>query len=186
MLTKHSLARVLIRNAVMAGGAALIGVLVVVFLSSRIDSVTEDIVAAKRLSTALDARNEALAGLVADIRSTASATERIEAALLPARDILEFVGAVESMAQKHNVTEAIRFDTPSETLYAIDRGPIVAIPFSLSVQGNVFTFLAYLNDLERLPYFTRVGTIAVSSPQDGGWENLSTISMQGVLYATSE
>lgn len=183
MLNRRSLWTTIGRNAAIALGVIAVAGAVIALLAGQIASMSENIKESKRISAALDARQELLAGLMTDMQAAKGAGERVRTAFLPATDVLEFVGATESMALKHNVTETITFDTPRETPHTIDEVSLVEIPFALSVEGNVFTFLAFLADVERLPYFMKITSITIVGPQEGGWQNLSNIAVRGALYA---
>lgn len=188
MITRKKLFTQVGINAAISCTAVFIAVVAIWFVNNGITATAEKIVEQKKLSATLAMRNQVVAKLIADAKQSRGAKERIEAALLPANNVLEFVGAVESMALKDNITASLRFDTPAELpeLVGNPLKHVYQIPFTLSVQGNILTFVQYLKDIEALPYFTKITAISISASQGGGWLDTSNISVRGILFTRGD
>jgi Tfp pilus assembly protein PilO len=187
MLTKKKLLALIGTDASVALGAMLCATVAVWLVGGAITFTADTVVEQKKLSATLEMRSGIIAQLMQDAARSRGAQERVDAALLPANNVLEFVGAVESMALKDNVTASLRFDTPSELGETVGTPPrhIVQVPFTISVQANIFTFLQYVKDVESLPYFTRIESISITGAE-GGWQNTSNISIRGTLYTRGD
>ncbi|MBI5133957.1 MAG: hypothetical protein HZA81_01030 [Candidatus Taylorbacteria bacterium] len=188
MFTKKSLWIQLSEDAAEIAVAVVASVLVIVFLSNKIGAASDAVVESRRLSQALKDRTAVVSELTEQYRRIKGKDALIESALIYSSNTLEFVTALESVAAKNNVSMAVRFETPSELGIEIGNPPhsLSEINFSLSLQGNVFTVLGFLKDVERLPYFTKIRSIALSSQTQEGWQNTSNVAVQGKIYTRSD
>lgn len=188
MFTKKTLLFFILKRAAIALGAMAIAAIAIALLSAQIDASAETVILHKKLTATLEMRNEVVSKLLTDYQNVKGYDERIKGALLTVSNILEFVGALESLASKDTMIQAAHFDNPvmmTETIGEPPR-PLYQVNFTLSTQGNIFTFLNYIADIERLPYFVKINSISLSAQSPLGWQNTSNISVGGTLYTQSD
>lgn len=188
MFTRKTLILFILKRGAIALGAIIVAVIAILMLSAQISASTDSIIAHKKLTATLETRNEVISKLLTDYQNVKGYDQRILKSLLPVSNILEFVGALESLASKDNVMQSAHFDNPVQMAETVGEPPkpLYQVNFSLSIQGNVFTFLQYLADIERLPYFMKVNTISFTAQSPSGWLNTSNISVGGTLYTQSD
>lgn len=188
MFTQKTLLTFILKRGAIALGAVVIAVIAASLLSAQIDASVQAVITHKKLTATLQARNEVVSKLLTDYQNVRGYDQRIQGALLAVSDILEFVSALESLASKDNMMQATHFGDPvimAETIGDPPR-PLYKIDFTLSTQGNIFTFLHYIADIERLPYFMKINSISFSAQSPAGWLNTSNISVGGTLYTQGD
>ena len=188
MFTNKTVWIEILREVGISVGVILVAAILTSLLGSWIRAAADEVVEHKQLNATLEMHNQVIIKLSQEYKQVRGNESRIRAALLPSSNILEFIGALESIALKDNITESVHFDTPREVPLTIGEPPVSLeqIAFTLPLQGNIFTFLEYLKDFERLPYFTKVEGISISATPQGGLQNTSNISLRGSIYTRSE
>jgi hypothetical protein len=188
MLTRDYVIKKLVRDIAIIVGSAVICLTLILFINVGMNSTIDSVVAKKQLNTSLGIRSNVVAQLHGQYLQVAGSGARIRSALLPSSNVLEFVTSLESLAAKDNVAQSVHFDIPRDSGATLG-DPIVAvqqIAFSESIQGNIFTFIQFLKDMERLPYFMKLDGMTIAGSADGGWQNTSTVTLQGTLYTQSD
>lgn len=178
----------ILKRGAIALGAIIVSAIITALLGAHISASAETVIAHKKLTATLEMRNEVISKLLTDYQNVKGYGERIQEALITISNTLEFVGALESLALKDNVAQAVHFADPvpmAETIGEPPR-PLYQINFTLSLQGNIFTFLNYIADVERLPYFMKINSISISAQSPAGWLNASNISVSGTLYTQGD
>lgn len=108
--------------------------------------------------------------------------KKISAALPSIYNVLPFVEALESLAKKNSLQQTINFGQPLPADGIPGPLSLVSLDFNISLTGgNIETFTAYLKDFEKLSYFTTINSISLTSAS--GWQDNSSISLSGRLYA---
>jgi len=188
MFTKKTLWKALLNYSAYAGASAFLAALLVGFFSAQISKTVDTVVQHRELAATLKLRSDVASTLSAEYTRIRGNEVRIKEALVPADDILEFVSALESLAQKNSITHAVNFGTPNALPLTIGDPavPLFEIPFTLSLRGNTFAFTQYLKDFEQLPYFAKINGFSIASTESQGWLNASNISVRGTLYARGE
>lgn len=178
----------MLKRGAIALGAIVVAIIVIALLSAQISASAETIITHKKLTATLEMRNEVITKLLTDYQNVKGYDQRIRGALLTVSNILEFVGALESLASKDNVVQAAHFDNPVQMAETIGEPPrpLYQINFTLAIQGNIFILLQYIADIERLPYFMKINSISLVAQSPLGWVNTSNISVSGTLYTQGD
>jgi Tfp pilus assembly protein PilO len=184
MFTYEKVVKELLRDATMTAGSVVLALILIWFISGQISSSVDKVVANNELNATLGLQNNEVAQLRGQYLHVADNENLIRAALLPSDNVLEFVTALESIASKDGVTQSIHFDVPKATGETISdpSANLEQIAFTLTVQGNIFTFIRFLSDIERLPYFMKIEGMAINATATGGWQNTSNVVLHGTLY----
>ena len=188
MFTQKTLLLFILKRGAVALGAIIVAAIVIALISAQISASAETIIPHKKLTATLAMRNEVISKLLTDYQNVKGYDQRIQGALLTVSNILEFVGALESLASKDNMVQSVSFADPvpmAETVGEPPR-PLYQVNFTLSLQGNIFTFLQYIADLERLPYFMKINGISLTAQSPAGWQNTVNISVSGTLYTQGD
>ncbi len=170
-----TIGRNLIRGFIMMA----ITIVLVFFSSGQISGISKSIIENKKASLILQKRSEIVSALRSDFKLVGDKEDEIEDAMLPEDDIMEFVAVLESLANQNSLQQSLRFGTP---VPVPNMAGFASIDFSLSINGNIFTFLNYIKGFEKLPYAAGISAIGFQALTDKGWENNSSISIQGKLY----
>lgn len=161
--------------------AALFGAIVSFYFAEKLQTISSSLVQEKKLALMLSARAGGRDALIEDRALIASVKPRLERALFSTDEILEFLGALETLAGKYALNTSVKFGDPSGT-----RDPsVVMIPYTITLNGNIYTLLQYMRDFEHLPYFTSVGAFAIHSPETG-FGSESSITLTARVYARAE
>lgn len=162
-------------------GAVSIAVLIVFFLSTHISRIGDALSEKRKLAFLIESRQEVASLLRETFNQIGDSDSKIERALPPADNILEFVGALESLANQYGLVQTFQFSTPVSMPQNGQR-PISSTDYTLQLNGNIFTLLSYLKDFEALPYFSGISSISLTAPADRGWEGQSLITIKAQLY----
>lgn len=181
MFSRKNLLMLIGHHAIIAISAIAIAALAIWFLAREIERISDTVVKNRNLVTMLEKRAEFFSTLERDAIIVGTNDTTLEHSFLSSDNILEFVSSLESIALKNTVTQNFNFENPVMS-------PISA-PFQLSTIGyqntvslNIFALSNYLKDFERLPYFTKIDSLSISSQDTAGWRGTSNASFHATLY----
>lgn len=184
MLTKRQLYFEVGKNVAIMLVAIICAAMGSAFFANRITQIADSLIEKERLSFVLSRRGEYLAELDRTFARLGDGDRNLVDAFPPTDDILGFVAALDSVARRTGVTQTYSFGVPSVFGDpATDKIPLAIIEYNLSVNGNVQTFLNYLKEFERLPYFSGIRGITITGDGTGGWESGLQANLSAVLYA---
>lgn len=170
------------RHVLIALVAIGLSVIACSILARGITKVSDDVIGSRRLATNLERRTELFSTIARDAQMIGKNDARIESAFVPSDSIFEFISILESIALKNTVTQSFRFENPIPSPYTLPF-PLSTIGYSNNLSLNVFTLINYLKDFERLPYFSKINNLTISSQDALGWRGASGASFNAVLYA---
>lgn len=155
--------------------------LLVFFLSGQISKVSKEATKNLELATELSERTSLLSTLKYDIGIIGTNDTIIKGSFIPSNNILEFVAILKSLALKNGVTHTFNFGIPSS---APTEGQflITPIPYQNSINTNISTFIIYLKAFEKLPYFTKIDSLAITSGE-GDWRKTSNVTFSATVAA---
>ncbi|OHA48522.1 MAG: hypothetical protein A2991_02515 [Candidatus Terrybacteria bacterium RIFCSPLOWO2_01_FULL_58_14] len=189
MFSRKSFRQALLREGlkaivviVVAGGIAFIG-------SSQISRSSTSLTEGRRALATLQTQQAAVGSLQEQLVKIGDADTEIEEGFVPLPSIDRPIAAIEALAGTHGLLHrALRFDTPRPLTDVTVTAPfgITRAPFTITLTGRGNDLIAYLNALERLPYFIRVDGLTITAPQDGSWNNEASVTLQGSLDFRSE
>lgn len=186
MFTKKQIVLIISKNLLRGGIAIVAALIIVLFLDAQIEKIGDSLAAKRKLSFLLERRNETIASLRVDVARVGGTIGRVENALPPAFNILDFIGAMESLASQNSLQQSLRIGTPVPTPGLGEDRHIASIGYSVNLTGNVFTLVNYLKGFETLPYFSGITSLGISAQNPRGWEDVSSISFQANVYADLE
>lgn len=162
----------------------ILSTILIYFFASQTTAIVKKIQENKKLSYIMKNKEETNSQILQDFKFIGEDYNSKILATIPSEDnILPFVEAMESIAKKNSLEQVINFSNP--TTQNDDSNPgLTEINFSLAItNANIITFANYLNDFEKLPYFAGISSISFLSPTNSGWNNNSTININGKIYA---
>lgn len=181
MFTTKNLLILIGRHAAIALSAIGVATLASYFLAHEIKRVSDSIIQNHRLASSLEKRTELFSTIARDIQIIGKNDTLMENAFIPSDNIFEFISVLESLALKNTATQSLNFDNPNPSS--------VPSPFPLSTIGyqntlalNVFGLTNYLKDFERLPYFTKIESLSISSSDPAGWRGASSVSFRASFF----
>lgn len=181
MFTTKNLLMLVGRHTLIAVGVVGIALVVCLFLAQQITHLSDTVVKNRTLAVLLGSRTELFSLLKQNAAIVGSNDIAINNAFVPSDNILDFIASLESTGLKNSTTQSYRFDSPVAAS--------IAAPFSLqtisytnTLATNVLTFSNYLKDFERLPYFTKIDSMTISSQDKTGWQGASTATYRATLY----
>lgn len=169
------------RHAIIALGAIAIAGLASYFLALEISKISDAVVQNRRLATALEKRTEVFSTLARDAQIIGNNDTIVDNAFISSDNILEFISALESLALKNGVTQSFHFETPTPAPISAPF-PLSTIGYSNNLSINVSSLTNYLKDFEKLPYFTKISSLTITSGDPTGWRGASSVSMRATLY----
>ncbi|HAT68626.1 MAG: hypothetical protein A2481_02225 [Candidatus Yonathbacteria bacterium RIFOXYC2_FULL_47_9] len=184
MFTTKNLLMLVGRHAIIAILAIGASVLVAVLLSQEITRLSDDVLKNRQLASALEERTELFAAVKRDTELVGTNDLLIEQAFISSNNILGFVAVLESLVLKNGITQAFHFDTPAPSPISAPF-PLATVTYSNSLSGNLVAFSNYLKDFERLPYFTKIESLSISSSGKPGWRNAGTMSFRASIQTNA-
>lgn len=155
---------------------------VVFFLSDQITKISTRTIKDRHLATMLSERTELLSNLKHQTDIIGSNDEIIKNAFIPSSNILEFVAVLKDLAVKNGITQAFHFSSPAPSSLGTPF-PLATITYQNTISlTNVTSFINYLKEFEKLPYFTKIDSLSITS-QKGDWRTESTISFSATVAA---
>lgn len=181
MFTTRNLIMLIGRHAIIALGSILFAVVVSYFLAKEIVKISDTVVQNRRLANALEKRTEVFSTIARDAEVIGTSDIAINNAFIPSDNILEFISALESLALKNGVTQSFHFETPTPADISAPF-PLSTIGYSNNLSVNISGLENYLRDFDRLPYFTKINSLSITSGDQAGWRGASSVSMRATLY----
>lgn len=181
MFNKKQIFTAILKNLAKAASAAIIAVIIAVIFSGQIAKIGETLAEKKKLSAILEKRSDTAVKIEENFKIIGPNEIKIQNALLPADNILEFVGFLESLAGQTSVSQNFGFSTPTVLPQSEENISLAIINYNLNIGANIFILINYLNGFEGAPYFTDISGINISAPN--GLESDFNATMSAKLYA---
>jgi hypothetical protein len=108
--------------------------------------------------------------------------KKIIAIYPPTDNILNFVSATESIAKQTSLKQALRF---GDFAPIADSNVIIInkIDYNINLNGTITTLKAYLEQMEKISFVAKIGSVNLLAAPPNGWNGDSTITINGSLYA---
>ena len=184
MFTTKNLFILTLRHILIAGSAVLIAGFVTFFISTKIEGITKTVIKNRQLASTLEKRTDLFATLKEDTETVGTNDVLIEKAFPSSDNILEFISALESLASKNGVAQSFHFNTPSPSAIPAPF-TLSTVSYSNSLSGSFPALINYLKNFERLPYFTKIDTVNLSSGDRAGWGQTASLSFSATLQTKS-
>lgn len=153
----------------------------ILFISRSIVKIGDSLAQKEELSRILSNRVENAQHLEEALKIIGNNDQKIQEAYLPADNILDFVSALESIANQNSLQQSLRFTEPVPFSDATDI-PKAKTDFTITLNGTIITLKSYLQQLELLPFMAKVNMVNLLAAPPSGWEGNSAITINGTLY----
>lgn len=185
MFTKKNLIFLAGRHTLIAIFVLGFTLIALYFLSDAITKTAERVAQTRIIVHTLEKRTELFTALRHDTEVIGNNNALIEKAFLSSGNILEFTTALETLAFKHNFIQNFQFGTPEASALA-SPFPIATISYTNTLSINLTDLIIYLKEFERLPYFTKVESLSLSTQSPLGWKATGTASFRATFYTKNE
>lgn len=185
MYNKKQVTSKIAKDALKAGIVVLAAAVLTWFLGKEITKISRAVTEKAVFASLAERRNEDMMQLKNDFTYINGRDKKIMSALLSADNVLEFVDALEKLAQKHSLTQSVKFSTPVPSAAVGSSAAGIAmlnVDYTITLTGTVSALRDYLKDFEKLPYFSSITAIQVNAASGETWNENSTISIQAKLY----
>jgi hypothetical protein len=173
---------IIIRQTLIATAAIIIAVVVCLLTAGAIVKISSSLQQKDRLSKVLAMRVDNIQQLKNSLALLGDNDKKIIAVYPSTDNILDFVSALESLAKQTSVKQTLRFANFSPFIEA-GGASINETNFTINLTGTVTTLKAYLQQLEKIPFVTKIGTINLLASPPNGWNGDASITINGTLYA---
>lgn len=164
--------------------AILIGGLIY-FAVDRIKQETRKLQEMQNLSFLAEHESQNTEELKAKIKEIMPNKTKIEAALPSSNDLLVYFGALDILAKQAEVEQNVRFQTdststrkpsnlPSQKVSAEPEG----VEHTIELKGGLAKINAYINGLEKLPYFVKIININIVGSQGLNSEGAASLTLK--------
>ncbi len=154
----------------------------IMFISGKITKMAYETATSRHLAATLSERTSLLSSLKHETDIIGPNATTIIQAFIPSNNILDFVAIIKSIALKNGITQSLNFSSPTPTSLGTEFN-VATISYQNTISSaNVSIFINYLKDFERLPYFTKINSLNISSGS-ADWRNTSNISYSATVVA---
>lgn len=180
MLTKTQLIKVILKNAFKMAVALIIAGVIIYVSASQIRKISDSLLEEKTILFVMGRSLEMNSKLQEDFKTVNDGDRKINSALMSSSNILEFVDAMNDLGKKSALSVSLKFNTPVSTppKYGIS---IASIDYTANANGDISSFINYLEAFEKIPYFTGLSSLNLTTQGDWQKKN-SLISSTGKLY----
>lgn len=181
MFTLKNLLSLILRNAIISLAVVLATSLGVIFLAGQIKHLSDSVATNHHLEAELQKRAGLFELLKRDAQIVGTNDSIINGAFASSDNILGFINAFDALASKNSLTQTYTFETP--VVSAIPAPfPINTIAYTNRFEASVSDLSGYIMQFNKLPYYTKIDGINISSQDKLGWNGPSTIMFHATLY----
>lgn len=182
MTTKKQLFYAILPHILKAVIAIGIAIAIISIASERITKIEVTLNEKKAMALALQHRSETTT-LLRNIFATIGDSDKKILNSFPTTDnVLEFVTAVETIGNQNSMQQSLRFGTPESPISTTPAVTIVPVGYTVTTNGTIMTLANYIRQFQELSYFASIRSMTIATGAAKGWEDNSTITIQGTLY----
>lgn len=168
------------KHILIATAVVLVSFISIFFISEKISEISTETAENRQLVATLSERTSLLSSLKHEKDIIGSNDTIIKSAFIPSNNILPFVAILKSLALKNGLTQSLNFSTPTPDASG-GAFPLATISYQNTISSaNVSIFINYLKDFEKLPYFTKINSLSISSGS-ADWRSTSNISYSATV-----
>lgn len=182
MFNKKQLLYAIIPHILKAVIAIGIAIILISLFTTRITKIEVTLREKKVMTLALQQRSETISTLRNTFATIGDSDKKILDAFLTTDNVLEFVTAVETIGNQNSMQQSLKFATPELPLIETPVVTVIPVGYIATTNGTVTTLSNYLRQFETLSYFAGIKSITIATGSPKGWEDSSSITMQGTLY----
>ncbi len=171
--------------------AVVVASVVIYLISGRITTIGETAKENRTAVTILEAKNQVGNDLKNNFASIGDGDKKVEGAFIRAENIIEFINKIEKIANENKLEQNLRFGTPvplqtsteeTDTDKPSEDLKLMQVNYNIDLKGDITSFNKYLEEFEKLPYFSSITSITIVSNPASGWEKDANISIRAQLY----
>jgi len=144
----------------------------------KIENEAENINEKRSMLTVLEKRNENFIALKGDYPLVKENLPLLRQSLPTEKNIDSVINDLENLASRTNNGQNLNFSPLANLASA---GSIGSVNFSVSLLGNISSFVDYLNGVKKLPYFIEISGVSIVN-EGGASSNNSRLNLSGKLY----
>lgn len=181
MFSNKNLFKLIGKHLIVATGSIFIALTVVLVVSEQTSKISNKVAKERHEATLLSERAALFANVKHESEIVGTTDIKIKEALIPSNNILSFVAVLKRLATKNGVMQSFHFSSPTPSVPETSF-PTSLIAYQNTISASVPTFIDYLKEFEKLPYFTKIDSLTITSGK-GGWRETSTISYSASVLA---
>lgn len=148
------------------------------YFAGRINRISADTADKKEMLFLSQNSQEQFTLLKEDYQKVFPYLDRVNDIFPSSENLLPFISEMESLALASGIQQSFKFESTG-LQPAPDLG-LNKIAFNIMLSGNMPQFLAYLDKLEKAPYFLQINSLAITASQT--IESHGQMSVRGNLY----
>jgi len=173
---------IIFRQVITASVIVIVAVVICFFSGKAITKISTSLQKKQELSELLALRVDNIQRLKNSLKLLGDTDQKIIGVYPSTDNILDFVGALNSLAKQNALKQGLRFGNFMPVTEAggisIDK-----TDYSIELNGSIGTLKNYLTQLEKISFVTKIGAVNLLAAPPDGWNSNSTITIIGSLYA---
>lgn len=180
--TRKQVLHIIYRQTLIALVAIILAITLSMLTGKAILKISDSLQQKEKLSKILAIRIENIQQLKNSLALLGDNDKKIIDIYPSTDNVLDFVSATESIAKQTSLKQNLKFGDFVQ-LDSLGNTFIYKTDYTLSLNGTITTLKAYLEQMEKIPFVTKIGAINLLASPPNGWNGDSTISVNGSLYA---
>lgn len=157
----------------------IVSAAIVSFLANKIEASAKKTFEKRSMLASLEERGKNLLELKSNYGLASDKLPLIKDMIPDERGVEKAVISLENLAIKTNNDQTLVFETADKTKLAGEK--IRHLKFSITLTGNIDSFMLYLEELKKLPYFIEIGGVTIKNGT-GVFNNESRMDAEAVIY----
>jgi hypothetical protein len=180
--TRKQVVMIIFRRLLVAGAVIIIAAAFCFIASRAIIKISDSLQQKQELAQLLALRISNIQRLKDSLAILGDGDEKISSIYLPTDNILDFVGALESLATQNSLKQTLSFGNFAP-ITSINGLTVEKTDYTINLNGNVTSLKKYLEQLENISFVSKIGAVNLLASPPFGWNGDSTITINGSLYA---
>ena len=169
----------IIKTVFFAMAIIIISMAAISFLASKIETSAKKIFEQRSMLTLLEKRGENLLNLKNGYSLVSNELPLIKDMIPNERGMEKAVISLENLALRTNNEQTLVFETIDKQKPVGEK--IKYLKFSIVLTGNINSFMLYLEELKKLPYFIEINNIVIKN-NTGVFDNKSRMNAEAIIY----
>jgi len=180
--SRKQVVTIISRQVIIAGAAIVVAAAACFFTGQAISKISDSLQQKEKLTELLSLRINNIQQLKNSLAVLGEHDKKIATLYPPTDNILDFVGALGSIAKQTSVKQTLTFGNFAP--FTAAGGTIIdRTDYTISLTGTMPALKAYLEQLEKISFVTKIGAVNLYAAPPSGWNGDSTITINGSLYA---
>ena len=180
MFTTKNLLILIGKNTIISLIVISITMFSISIFKKEIETITSSIALNNKLESELKKRTELVGTIQEGARIIGSNDILISNAFIPSNNISEFMTALDLIAANNKTIQSYKFETPTQSMVS-EPIQLSSIAYSNTLTLSSKDLVNYLKNFEELPYFTKIESLNISSQNENGWSEPSSVTFKASL-----